>query len=268
MDITSLLVGLAVGAAIAGTAYFGGLLTMGGAFVAALLAGFIYAAGGLIASGALLTFFLTSSLLTKLPRTIANKTEAKNKTAAQRRTAAQVLQNGGAGAVMLLLQFVGLEPWLALTAFLGCVACANADTWATEIGSRFGGIPRSLRTFQPLPAGESGGVTLMGTAASVAGAALIALFTLPNSDHPTYLVVLAAGMFGALFDSFLGATLQVKYHCAFCGGLEAPCPHNPSKIQGANWMQNGTVNALSTLAAGIAILIVTYFSSRGEIIGN
>ena len=62
--------------------------------------------------------------------------------------------------------------------FLGALACLGADTCATEIGIRFGGTPRALIGGRTLRAGESGGVTGPGLAASVGGAFLAPLSAL------------------------------------------------------------------------------------------
>ncbi|MBE3584116.1 MAG: DUF92 domain-containing protein [Limnochordaceae bacterium] len=71
------------------------------------------------------------------------------------------------GSPSVLLAPVG---WAGLTA---AIAEATGDTWASEIGRRYGGTPRRLRDWRPVPAGSSGGVTAIGTAAAAAGALLI-----------------------------------------------------------------------------------------------
>ena len=61
--------------------------------------------------------------------------------------------------------------------FLAALAAANADTWGTEIGSALRGQPYDLRTETTRTArGTSGAVSLGGTVAALAGAALIGVF--------------------------------------------------------------------------------------------
>lgn len=185
-------------------------LTPAGA-AAALVVGTATAWGtGWRGFGLLLAFFVSGSLLTK---------------DGGRRTARQVVANGGVAAAAALL---GSWP-----AFAGAIAAAAADTWATEIGAHSRTPPRLITTGTPVPAGANGGVTLLGTAGGVCGAAVIgALFWLLG-PHPGRgaVVVAGAGVFGMLFDSLLGATLQ---------GPED------------RWLDNNAVNLAMTLA-GAAI---------------
>ena len=104
----------------------------------------------------LLAFFISGSLLTQLTGGEGG-----------RRTAAQVLANGGVAAIAALLG--------AWTAALGSLAAATADTWATELGSFARRPPRLITTGQAVPAGTSGGITVLGTAGGVVGAAVMGL---------------------------------------------------------------------------------------------
>jgi uncharacterized protein (TIGR00297 family) len=151
-----------------------------------------------------------------------------------RRNARQVVANGGVAAVAALA-----GSW---SAFAGAVAAATADTWATEIGAFSKTAPRLITSGVPVARGANGGITLLGTAGGVLGAAVIAGLAWvlgpraggPGSTHPGGLVavVAVAGVAGMLIDSLLGATLQ-----------------GPDD----KWMNNDAVNLAMTLAgAGIA----------------
>ena len=142
------------------------------------------------------------------------------------RNARQVVANGGVAAVAAL---VGSWP-----AFAGAVAAAAADTWATEIGAYSPTAPRLVTSGAPVPRGANGGITLLGTAGGVVGAAVMGGLTWVLGPHDLRLtaVVAAAGVAGMLIDSLLGATLQ---------GPED------------RWLDNDAVNLAMTLAgAGIA----------------
>ena len=142
------------------------------------------------------------------------------------RNARQVVANGGVAAVAAL---VGSWP-----AFAGAVAAAAADTWATEIGAYSPTAPRLVTSGAPVPRGANGGITLLGTAGGVVGAAVMGGLTWVLGPHDLQLtaVVAAAGVAGMLIDSLLGATLQ---------GPED------------RWLDNDAVNLAMTLAgAGIA----------------
>lgn len=161
----------------------------------------------------LLAFFISSSLLT-------SASSGGEGAAKGRRTARQVVANGGVAAFAAL---AGSWLW-----FAGALAAANADTWATEIGSHSRTPPRLITSGQPVAAGTDGGMTLLGTCGGVAGAVFIAALSYLFAQGHT-LAIGAAGMIGMLLDSLLGATIQGK----------------------ARWMDNDAVNLTATLAGAV-----------------
>jgi uncharacterized protein (TIGR00297 family) len=175
----------------------------------------------------------------------------------------QVAANGGVATVCAALAWLisrGGEPggfaYALFFAFAGAYAAATADTWSTEIGSAYGGRPRSIVGFAPIEAGISGGVTLIGTGAMFAGAAWIALvFALLLHRSDAFGIVFLAGIAGALADSLLGATLQ---RIEFCPSCKRPtetqthvCGTATVRRRGLRWMTNDAVNALATLTGGL-----------------
>jgi uncharacterized protein (TIGR00297 family) len=188
----------------------------------------------------LFAFFITGSLLTP---------------GGGRRRPVQVLANGGVAALCALL-----TPWAAWAAgaFAGALAAAAADTWSTEIGGRGGRRPRLITTFAPVDAGTSGGITLVGTLGGAAGAALIAALGHLTGLAPSRvaLAVGAGGFCGMLFDSFLGAMLQVRWRCRHCGTVTESRNHacaSPAlaPASGLAWMTNDTVNLAATLVGAL-----------------
>ena len=188
----------------------------------------------------LAVFFVSSSALTR---------------GGGRRTASQVFANGGIAAVAALLSLLG-RAWLP--AFAGALAAAAADTWATEIGSRSSATPRPVTTARPVPPGTSGGVTWLGSAGGVAGAAVLAASAAWLGLVPTPLAVwiAMAGVAGGFADSLLGATVQARFRCPACGrhGETSPCPCGaaPTPVSGLPWLTNDAVNLACTLVGALA----------------
>ena len=141
----------------------------------------------------LLAFFISSSLLT------AAAGGGEKSRGGGPRNARQVVANGGVAAIAAL---AGNWAW-----FAGAIAAANADTWATEIGSHSRTPPRLITTGRPVPAGTDGGMTVLGTAAGIAGAGFVAAiaYILGQRRAPAIAV---AGVLGMIVDSLLGATVQ------------------------------------------------------------
>src|SRR6266540_3559502 len=152
-------------------------LTRGGAVAALVVGGAAVWGTGWRGLALLLAFFVSGSLLTR---------------GGGRRNARQVLANGGVAAVAALL---GAWP-----AFAGALAAAAGDTWATEIGAFSSSPPRLITNGAPVPRGANGGITLLGTAGGVLGAAIMGGLTwmLGPSDLRLAGVVGVAGIAGML----------------------------------------------------------------------
>ena len=246
--VEAALVVLAAGA-VSAAAWRARALDGGGALAATAVGATVLAFAGVGAAVVLVAFFASSSGLSHLT--------GRGRRA--RRDARQVLANGSVAAVAAL--FHGIHP-LADVALLGAVAAAAADTWATEIGVRVGGEPRSILTFRPRPRGSSGAVSAAGTAAALAGAAAVGGLgaILVGGGLETIVAVAAGGFAGALADSLLGASVQAEYRCVACGALpELPrhegCPTAAERVGGLPGIDNDVVNGVAT-AVGAVVGIV------------
>ena len=208
----------------------------------------LLALGGAAWAAPALAFFVLSSALSRAGRRRKRAAEALAAKGG-RRDAAQVAANGGAAALALAAWAV----WPAAPlygAFVGALAAAAADTWATEVGTLVGGRTRRLGWGAPVPPGTSGGVSLAGTAGALGGAASVALAAVPFGLGPGLAAVLAAGgVAGASADTALGATLQARYRAPDGRLTERPAldGHPLALAAGRAWLGNDGVNAACTL---------------------
>ena len=208
----------------------------------------------------LIAYFIASTLLSRFQGgEKARRTEGRVEKAGAR-DAAQVASNGGWFMLAALLQWISPHVvWQCMAA--GALSASAADTWATEVGSLSRALPRSIVTWNRVPPGTSGGVTLAGTLAGAAGAFFVgAMVWLLGWPPVTLAAALAGGMFGSLLDSALGATVQARFWCASCGmeterRLHA-CGTITSLRGGLRWLNNDGVNALATAAGGVVGLAV------------
>ncbi|MHB1355287.1 MAG: DUF92 domain-containing protein [Anaerolineae bacterium] len=142
----------------------------------------------------------------------------------------QVTAQLGWGCVLAVLAFQS-QPNIGLTgAFVGVIAAANADTWATEIGVLNRHQPRLMNNGRQAPAGTPGAVTLLGFVSAGGGAwlagftALVFYFIIAVFDERTWVGALLwlpisamlGGLVGTVVDSFLGAAAQRMYYCEHC----------------------------------------------------
>jgi uncharacterized protein (TIGR00297 family) len=199
----------------------------------------------------LLVFLLLGSIIGKLPV----KDIVSDERFHQPRNASQVFAN--AGVVFLLgLLFWGLSV-LGVSLLnhqdlqklmLVSVAICMADTISSEIGSRFGGIPKDLLTYKPLSAGVSGGVTLLGTLSGLFGSLLIITIGSYQISMSLYefFVFVFLGFLGMLIDSIIGSKFQYKVEV---NGKWQDSSTNDlgHRFKGLKFISNNTVNFISNL---------------------
>lgn len=261
------LLGALAAGVITGLARQRGMLSASGQWAAFFLGVFSAAAGWVWAS-LLVAFFVSATALTRWRGEEKLRRTARTVPRAAERTAYQVIANGGA-FVLLALLFLrsGSERW-ALGA-LGALAAAAADTWSTEVGTLFGGAPRSIWMARVVPVGMSGGVTFVGTLAGLAGAACIAalgtaLLLLPFARIAA--IVTVAGFAGCIGDSLLGGAFQSKRYCDRCKEWTErrvhPCGYRTKHRAGFYWVTNDLVNLSATgVGAAAAMVIGRWFKT-------
>ena len=159
--IVNLILGFLLASIIAFAARRVKALSRSGEIAALVLGTVIFGLGGFGWALLLLTFFISSSVLSRLFGRRKRSLDEKYAKGSER-DAWQVLANGGvAGIFALLHAFYPAETW----PWVGCaaaLAAANADTWATELGVLSPTAPRLITTGRPVEPGTSGGIELDG----------------------------------------------------------------------------------------------------------
>lgn len=245
--------GIVIAAGIASAAYRIRALSASGAIAASIVGATIHTAMAYKGSSAMVAYFATSSALGRLPRSGSPIQQRGN-----RRDAVQVLANGGPAAAFALLHALWTPSTIVTAAgYYGTLSAAAADTWATEIGTRWGGRPRNIANVRKTVAGESGGVTLAGIAASFLASLMMAVIAQlgEKNRRDWVLICVTGGMVGSLTDSLLGALLQERRWCACCNALTEQRIHTcgqPSiHVDGLAAINNDVVNLVAVIAGGL-----------------
>ncbi len=249
---------------IAYLAYRARSLDRSGALAALVVGTVIFGLGGLSWAILLLTFFITSSGLSRMFK--SRKREANEKYAkGGQRDAGQVFGNGGIATLFAALHFFfpgAAWPWLGFAASLAAV---NADTWATELGVLNPTAPRLITDLRKVvEKGTSGGVSWGGTLASFAGAGLIGLEAAllnPSGTNWLFFVLVTVCWFAGR-----AVRLAVGGNCA--GHLllsilperdreaspHIAAAHETTQIRGWTWLDNDWVNfACGAFGVGISL---------------
>ena len=186
---------------------------------------------------------LTLFLLTLAATRFGKRKKQRMGIAEDRRLAAQVAANLGVaalvGSAVLAICFcIRPAPPFYAALLVAALAEATADTVSSELGEVLGGEPFLITTRKRVAAGTDGAVSLAGTIAGAAAAAIVVLVAAPTM-RLSALAALAAGtgaLGGLFFDSLLGATLERR-----------------------GWLNNDAVNFLSTLAAALLTMLLLAF---------
>lgn len=213
-------------------------LSLAGAITGALCGILIYLGCGYTGFLLLTAFFLLGTVATSMGRKRKQHLEKRDDT--PKRNYRQVLANAGMGTTLALLAI--LNPAHApLYQFLLAVsmASATADTLSSELGMIWGRQYYNCISWKKEAKGLDGVISLQGTLAGIAGAAIIALLfvLLENQSAAILLLITAGGAIGSHVDSIIGATLERK-----------------------KLLHNDAVNFLSTLIAVFCALLIILLS--------
>jgi uncharacterized protein (TIGR00297 family) len=205
-----------------------------GAVAGAIVCFLLYAGAGPGAFVALVLVFALTWTTTRL----GYQRKQKLGTAEQRdgRKASQVLANLGVAAACAAFYAASPGRTLFLLAVVAALSEAAADTVSSEFGQASSEQARLITTWEQVPAGTNGGVSVAGTLAGVAAAALVSLVCVFTGLLPWRWmgISVTAAVAGMVADSYLGAWLERR-----------------------RLLNNDSVNFLSTLvAAGAAALLV------------
>lgn len=220
------------------------LLTPAGYANAWLLGVIVWAAFGWQGYGTTLFYFFVGSAVTKVG--MAQKeaygiAEARGGIRGPGNVWGSALTGAVCGLTLLGLRWMspatltGWQPLLAL-GFVASLSTKLSDTTATEIGKAYGQRTFLITTFQAVPRGTEGAVSLEGTLAGVAGSvALAAAAWVLGLISPVGMGICAIAAFCATtVESLIGATIEEKL----------------------SWLTHDLVNIVNTTVGALVALLL------------
>lgn len=247
-DHLRITIALVLSISCAFTAFILNWLTLDG-MISAILFGLIsFGLGSVVGAAIVLAFFISSSLLSK--DLISDESFLETKF---RRDGIQVWSNGFWFTFWVIIWFLSKEEAF-LIAGVASMASATADTWASEIGGhRVKGKTWLFPSFEVVRPGTDGGISIIGTLASLLGALFIGgIFWVFYNEASffQFLAIVISGLSGSLIDSLLGAKLQ---GAELKGGFRKYFSKYTTTVNNntVNWMASGS-------ASFVALLVVSF----------
>ena len=224
------------------------LLTRAGWVHAGILGSLLWGCLGLRGWLAVVLYLALGSLVTRLG---FRTKQARG--LAEGRGGARGPENGwgsaATGALLAMAAVLAPPSWqpLLLLGFAASFAAKLADTCGSEIGKRWGRHTVLIISLRPVPPGTEGAISLEGTAASLAGSALMAGLMLvlglgagrsvgtgsvasaAVSPAAVWLLVTLVGLAATLIESWIGASAQQRWA----------------------WLSNELVNGIQTAIAAL-----------------
>lgn len=239
-------VGIAVAVAALGLLTPQKALTKAGVVHAAMLGLIVWGGLGWPGFGIVAVYFVLGTAVTKV-----GMKEKEAKGIAEKRGGARGPENVWGSALTGALCALGYAAWphpLWVLGYIASFAAKLADTTSSEVGKAYGKRTFSIVSFQPVPAGSEGAVSLEGTMAGwIAALALtaigFALITRSSALAMTWAWAIPcwiAAILATTAESWIGATVQ----------------------EDIAWMTNEVVNGIqTTIAAILAIAIVVLWQA-------
>ncbi|NWI69685.1 TMM19 protein, partial [Todus mexicanus] len=254
-----------------------------------LVVGFILTVANYSFFTSLLVFFVTSSKLTKWRKDMKKKIDSEYKEGGQRNWV-QVFCNGGVPTELALLYMIENGPgeipidfskqytasWMCLS-LLGALASCAGDTWASEIGSVLSkSQPRLITTWEKVPVGTNGAVSLVGLLSSLLGGMAVGIayfitqlifvddLEMSAPQWPIIVFGAAAGLLGSIIDSYLGATMQYSGFDQNIGMVVNHETTDSQHIAGKPILDNNAVNLFSSIITALVLPgVASCFWPRG-----
>jgi len=204
--------------------------------------------GGIALYLPLLAFFIIGTLVTKLGYK-RKSTAGLAQEGGGRRGAGHAIANVGVAALCALALWRGL-PILPLLMGITALATAACDTTGSEIGQLFGRRAFLATTFRRVEPGTEGALSIEGTLAGIAAAAIVAMTGVAATMHH-----FQPGFMGSVVIA-RSRTVAVITACAFLGSYAESLAGNWNRKHGSE-IPNGVLNFFNTVMGALLFYVAS-----------
>ncbi len=241
-------VALAIFTAVFIVAFFSRLISYYGALLSALIGSMFYFYGGI--SGVV---FVVACYAVMISVSFVGKILKNDLSSVVKKTRSKDLVEifvNGAGSLLSLLLYACTEFYGFYVMALISLSAGFIDSLASDVGTLSRKMPYDIFNKCVVTKGMSGGITMLGTLASLVGAVIFATAITFICGLPHYAIVLisAVSYAGCITDTVIGALFQAKYRCSVCGSnteREEHCGVPTKLVSGLAFINNDTVNFIS-----------------------
>jgi len=248
--IISIILSLLLGA----LAFYKKAMTNSALILAIVLAFLITYFGGLCAYLILVAVFLGTVVANKIKKSERIKVNKNIIEKSGKKDIVEIIANVVTGAVFIILYKI-TKVNIYFLVYASIMAESLADSLASDIGVLSKKSPINILTLKKSEPGLSGNISALGLASSFFGSLIIAIiFSIFNFQTSSLIIITLSGFLGAIFDSILGATIQVKYKCQKCSKIvekKIHCEKETIYYKGIKIINNDTVNLISNVFAAI-----------------
>lgn len=210
--------------------------------------------GGLVSYLILFSVFLGTVIAGKIGKEKRIEVNSSIVEKAHKKDMIQIIANVFIGVLAIVI-CVLTNNIVFLVVYASVMAESLADSLASDIGVLSKRDPINILTFKKSEKGVSGNISLLGTLSSLLGSIIVGVIFYIFHHNLFYLfVIVVSGFLGGLFDSLLGALVQVKYKCLKCGKIterKIHCELETKYYKGIKFINNDMVNLSSNVLAFI-----------------
>lgn len=208
--LDNLVIGIILIGVLAAVMHITRVLTLDGIIASAIMGLTILVLSSMLGFITLLLFLIVGSAATFIGKNRKRSLESLDIKDMFGRSAYNVMSNGIVPMVLSSLHLLNMGRDLVNIAYLASISAVLADTLGSEIGVLSRRVYLIIN-FKRVPPGTNGGVSLLGTGATLLGALIIGIMAIPYGYGVRgVILVMLSGFLGAFVDSLLGATLEAR----------------------------------------------------------